>query len=108
MDKVFCLNYSNSINAFPFKTHYYIAFYFHDERLKPEPVPWRKRIDKSWFQAAELCRSAGGTLPIIRSKDELNELINLIKCSKGLPPIELVYIGWKIKLKVSELLHIYK
>ena len=104
MNKVFCLNFSGSVNKLHFNTHYYIAFYFHHEIFKPKHVPWRDRVGKSWFQATELCKSAGGTLPIIRSREELNELINLIKYSKGLPPIELVYVGWKIKHQVGGLL----
>ena len=104
MNKVFCLSFSDSVNKLHFKTHYYIAFYFHDEIFKPKHIPSRESVEKSWFQAAELCKSVRGTLPIIRSRAELNELINLIKYSNGLPPIELVYVGWKIKHKVRDLL----
>ena len=128
LDRVFCLNYSNSINAFHFKNHYYIIFHFHGERYKNyqdlqyhriSSSPWQKHFDvkwsrgffktddrlnvkKSWTEADELCRSAGGTLPIIRSKDELNELIDLLQFEKGLPPIELIYLGFQFNPRVSK------
>ena len=43
---------------------------------------------KTWVQASGLCKSAAGTLPILRSKEELYELIILLKVGKGLPAIE--------------------
>ena len=62
-------------------------------------------VKKSWTEADELCRSAGGTLPIIRSKDELNELINLLQFEKGLPPIELIYLGFQFNPQVSNIFY---
>ena len=128
LDKVFCLNYSDSINDFHFKKHYYIIFHFHGERYKNyhdlqyhriSNSPWQKHfnvkwsrgffktddrlnVKKSWTEVDELCRSAGGTLPIIRSKDELKELISLLQFEKGLPPIELIYIGFQFNPQVSK------
>ena len=64
----------------------------------------RLNVKKSWTEADELCRSAGGTLPIIRSKDELDELISLVQFEKGLPPIELIYMGLQFNPQVSKFL----
>ena len=47
---------------------------------------------KSWMESSTLCRHAGGTLPVIRSKDELEELISL-KIWKWVTS-NSIYISW--------------
>ena len=47
----------------------------------------------SWNEASQLCKHLGGYLPILRNKDEMEEFTSLIKSTKGLPPIENVFIG---------------
>ena len=56
---------------------------------------------KTWIHASELCRSAGGTLPILRSKEELDELITLLKVGKGLAAVELIFIGLAFNIPVG-------
>ena len=47
----------------------------------------------SWNEASDQCEYFGGYLPILRNKDEMEEFTSLIKSTKGLPPIENVFIG---------------
>ena len=51
---------------------------------------------KSWSEASDLCREAGGNLPYFISRTDLEELIALLKLSTDLLPIESLYIGVKI------------
>ena len=50
---------------------------------------------KSWSEASDLCREAGGNLPYFISRTDLEELIALLKLSTDLLPIESLYIGLK-------------
>ena len=61
-------------------------------------IPYETK--KSWIEASMLCRSAGGYLPIIRSRKQLNELMDIIKLMVFLPPIHLIFIGLIIKNQV--------
>ncbi len=49
----------------------------------------------SWLEAYMLCSALPGhTLPIIRSSEEQQDLIHMLKFSAGLPPIEVVFLGF--------------
>ena len=61
-------------------------------------IPYETK--KSWIEASMLCRSAGGHLPIIRSRKQLNDLMDIIKMIEQLPPIHLIFIGL-INLQVT-------
>ena len=78
----------------------------------PKPQSKVKNI-KSWTEASYLCQSIGGYLPLIRNRDELDEIIAFLKLSKNMPPVEALYIGvtGSLKPQVTLLfchLHIYK
>ncbi len=45
----------------------------------------------TWNEASELCKSEGGTLPIIRTKHEHDQIITFCKCS--LTIMEIMFIG---------------
>ena len=47
----------------------------------------------SWKQASELCRNAGAYLPYFTNKEDLEELLALLKLSEDMPPIEALLIG---------------
>ena len=47
----------------------------------------------SWKQASKLCKSIGGYLPVFTTRDELDELLALIKLSQYMPPLMTIYIG---------------
>ena len=47
----------------------------------------------SWREASELCRDIGGYLPYFTSREELDELLALLKLSPDIHPIEALYIG---------------
>ena len=55
--------------------------------------PKHKRVARTWWEADNMCKSINGHLPMLRNRDELNELIALMKLSKFLPPVEFLYIG---------------
>ena len=104
--KVHCSNYQSNKNYFQKKQHYYVSFYFHKERYARMSHFEHKSFigsKKTWLQASELCRSAGGTLPILRSKEELDELITLLQVGKGLSAIEFIFIGLAFNILVSVL-----
>ena len=52
----------------------------------------------SWTESLEFCQSVGGMLPIVRSKQEMFELLNLLKTY--LVPIEAVFIGLYLSYQV--------
>ncbi len=55
----------------------------------------------SWLEASMLCEHIGGSLPVFRSKNELNQVLFLIKYSKIIPPCEAFYIGLFQKSSVN-------
>ncbi len=48
---------------------------------------------KSWHQASELCNCVGGYLPILRSRNELHELVALLKLSPVHIISEALFVG---------------
>ena len=98
-----CLKYNHHTNYFNFSQHYYFVFDFNfyaTQHFKQYSTPYSHQ--RSWIEASKLCRSAGGTLPIIRSREELDELISLLKYGSALPPIEILYLGFITDSKVSK------
>ena len=94
-----CLNYS-FVNKENKRNHYFIFFQGFN-RYPPRMVmnlhfiefPTFNKILMSWIEANFYCKSIGGTLPIIRDKNELAEIISLLKLSKDILPLEGLYIG---------------
>ena len=61
----------------------------------------QKYEKQTWEEAAELCeRTIGGYLPWFGDRGNLDELLSFLKTSKGVPPIEAIYIG--LKFNTSE------
>ena len=88
----------SSCLGLPFEKNQYFIFDY--DFIQPYfrcSIPYETK--KSWIEASMLCRAAGGYLPIIRSRKQLNELMDIIKIIKYLPPIHLIFIGL-INLKV--------
>lgn len=48
---------------------------------------------QSWQGASEICQSVNSTLPIIRSRNELDDFITLVKHSPYVPPMTAIFIG---------------
>ena len=46
----------------------------------------------SWKQASRFCKDIGGHLPVFTSRDELDELLALIKLSQYVPPLIKIYV----------------
>ena len=51
------------------------------------------KILKSWNKASDFCKMIGGNLPLIRTRNELLEIISIFKLSKDMPPVEAIFIG---------------
>ena len=66
------------------------------ERLSPEGT-----VAKSWTEVSEFCKSIGGSLPSIRNRGELDKIINFLKLSKDMPPVEALYIGLRRGFKIQ-------
>ena len=47
------------------------------------------------------CAASGGFLPYFTSREELREMISLIKLSKEVPPISALFIGLSIDTQVK-------
>ena len=92
-----CFNYSN---VGPTKSEHYYVFFWNVYRLYDRKDRRRKAL-KSWLEANKLCTSINGYLPILRNKDELNELIALLRLSKLIPPVEYLYIGLRQEIKTG-------
>ena len=107
----YCLNYTSGQNSYLFFwnfTQYLKCYYI-------PPLKWRNfwaeagftipknnkcptqqskgKVIKSWTEASKFCKSIGGTLPLLRNRDELDEIIAFLKLSKDMPPVEGLYIG---------------
>ena len=55
----------------------------------------------SWEDSSQLCAEYGGYLPYFTSREELREMISLIKLSKEVPPISALFIGLSVNPKVK-------
>ena len=51
------------------------------------------RFLSSWTQASELCKKAGAYLPYFTNREDLEELLAMLKLSQDMPPIEAIFIG---------------
>ena len=61
-------------------------FYKGVETLRP--------LKLSWIEAHKACKSVGGNLPILRNRDEQDELISLVRISDYRPPqMVILFIG---------------
>ena len=47
----------------------------------------------SWNEATNMCKSKGGYLPIIRSKEEQDELMRYMNLVEYTPTVNILYIG---------------
>ena len=103
---VHCLKYRSPKNYFGLDIHYYtmFEFYFYQRGARDYWNPcWKPSTTrKSWVEASFLCKMYGATLPILRSKDELDELITLLKHQTSIPPIDVLFIGLRLFHEVSK------
>ena len=63
------------------------------------------KVIKSWRDASQLCKSIGGSLPIIRNRHDFDEIIAFLKLSEHMPPVEGLYIGMTRNLK-TQVIHL--
>ena len=108
----YCLNYTSVHKSYIFfwKIFWYLEYYEvknpytyenHKYILKKSETYNKKtqKVAKSWTEASKLCRLIGGFLPLIRNRDELDEIITFLKSSDDMPPVEALLIGLR---RVSE------
>ncbi len=72
----------------PLMRGYYLP---QDQWLDWYSLNFSRDLSGTWNEASELCKSEGGTLPIIRTKHEHDQIITLCKCS--LTIMEVMFIG---------------
>ncbi len=66
----------------------------------------------SWKEASDFCESTQFNLPILRSSEELSELMCVIQKSSSLPLVEAIFLGLKlakktqVRCKFSNLYHV--
>ena len=61
----------------------------------------KEKVIKSWTEAYQFCKSIGGSLPLVRNRDELDEIIAFLKLSENMPPVEGLYIGLRRNFKTQ-------
>ena len=95
-DKLCCLNFSSDSTK-----HNYIYITIMEVMKNPHKLfnTNGNESQVSWNDASFLCQHMGGSLPIIRSKSELDEFIALVTFSQYIPPQEKVFIGLSTKIK---------
>ena len=84
----YCLNFSSSSRYTSQQDYYYLFFRQHLSNYDT-----RQNTDISWHEAFLICGILGGSLPILASKNELGDLIALIKLSPVMPPVDALYIS---------------
>lgn len=110
-----CLNYSSSANSLNMSVHYYFAFDFLFPFLELASCIQKPHSEdmKSWVEAAKFCTLAGGHLPLLRSREETEELMYLLSDYKNdlveknynhLPPTEILFIGLTFNSQVTHML----
>ena len=84
----YCLNFSSSNRLNPQQNYYYLFFRQHLSKYHSN-----QNTKISWNEAFLICQNFGGSLPIISSKNKLDDLIALMKLSPVMPPVDALYIG---------------
>ena len=85
-----CIKYYPTLNYIENKfvsTHHYI--YVEKFGL----LSSRRKIKISWNEASKLCQDMNGTLPVLRSKEQQDEIISILSSANTPPPIMVMFIG---------------
>ena len=111
-------NKDSQFNPWLWREKYYEQRFYGISSDFSEPIHCRdpslpkREVAKSSTEASQLCKSIGGSLPIIRNKEEVNELITFLKLSEDMPPVEALYMGIKrtsenqvLTLSLKNMLH---
>ena len=56
----------------------------------------KKNLLKSWNDAHKLCQSEGASLPILRSEQEMQELLASLKLSPYIPVMEGLFLSRQV------------
>ena len=90
-----CIKYDPTLNYIENKfvsTHHYI--YVEKFGL----LSSRRKIKISWNEASKLCQDMNGTLPVLRSKEQQDEIISILSSANTPPPIMVMFIGMTFSL----------
>ena len=98
----YCMNYSN--NNHSKKRYLFFRKYFvRSPDMLFNNYSWVYDEHKSWRETFQFCLSFGGNLPIIRSKQEMIDLLKFLKAY--ILPIEGIYIGLYMDDEVTSLIN---
>ncbi len=92
----YCINFSSVAKG---ESYFHLLFFREAQNMRDiEPfLSLQHRpgnnVLVSWKEASRLCRSVGGTLPVFRSRVELNQLLSILKFSPILPILEAFFVG---------------
>lgn len=96
-DYEYCSSYNLTNSSYHMHTQQFILFWGVKQHQCLSSYAFscwfRGKISKSFNEALNLCKKVGGSLPVIRDKDELHKLIAFLKLAKNMPPVEALYIG---------------
>ena len=84
---------NNLHHTFPFQSHMKANYYNYEKRVVYNETLHQMLVDMTWIEASKFCKSIGGSLPLIRNKEELTDLITFLKLSHDMPPVNVLYIG---------------
>ncbi len=48
---------------------------------------------RTWLKASKLCKMMKATLPLIKSREDLEDLVFFLQKNHNLPPIQALFIG---------------
>ena len=118
----YCLNYTSVQSSYLFFwnfTQYLHCYYVPSTHSNVDRESWaavgftipknnkcpkqqsKAKVINSWTEASKLCKSIGGYLPLIRNRDEMDEIIAFLKLSEDMPPVEGLYIGLRDGFKTQ-------
>ena len=90
-----CIKYNPTLNYIENKfvaTHHYIYV------EKFSLLSSRRKIKISWNEASKLCQDMNGTLPVLRSKEQQDEIISMLSSEYTPPPVMVMFIGLTFSL----------
>ncbi len=85
-------SYCRNFSFHPQRRKHYLYFRKYFEKAV-FPAKKQAKVTRSWVEARGLCRAAGGHLPLISSKEDLHELMTIIKMSSNIQLSRHIFIG---------------
>ncbi len=83
-----CINFSSVMKQYKTQKYYILL-----RKFIQRPYKTKINVNTSCIEAFNLCKSAHAYLPVLRSRDETDELLALIKFRYQAPPSQVIFIG---------------